>query len=473
MPKGDMSFMGKIKKVLVGDREFYSKLFAVAVPMIIQMGITNLASLLDNLMVGKVGTEEMTGVSIANTLIFVFNLMIFGALSGAGIFTAQFYGQGNHEGVRHTVRFKYWSVLLICAIGATVFLLFGETLIQRYLTGEENANIDPVLVTKYGRQYLNLILLQFLPFAIVQVYSSTMKETGQTVVPMVGGILSVFVNLILNYVLIYGKFGAPALGVRGAAIGTIASRVAEMLVVVGWAHLHPEKNQFVKRLYRHFFRVPGDLVKKILIKGFPLFLNEFLWSLGVSVLTYCYSLRGSDVVTAMNISNTLNNLFSVFFLAIGNSVGILVGHLLGAGKLEEAKLTAYRIVAFSSMLCVVIGGALAATSGLFPQMYNTYPEIRALASKFIVVLGCFMPMNAYLHATYFTIRSGGKTLVTFLFDCCFMWVVTIPVAYVLAKFTALPIVPLYAVCTGIDLIKCTIGTVLMAKGMWLNNIVNR
>lgn len=455
---------------LIGDKAFYKKLFSVAFPMMIQMGITNLAGLLDNVMVGRIGTEQSTGVAIANQLIFIFNLMIFGALSGAGIFTAQFFGKGDHEGIRHTVRFKWWCAVLICIFATTIFLLFGDKLIGIYLT-ESDADIDLAATLNYGRQYLNLILIQFIPFAVVQVYSGTLKESGETVVPMVAGVVSVFVNLILNYVLIYGKFGAPALGVVGAAIGTIASRIAELLIVVIWTHRHSTRNAFVKGLYSGFFKMPGDLFKRILIKGFPLFLNETLWSLGTSLIVQCYSQRGADVVSALNISNTLNNVFSVVFMSIGCSVGIIVGHLLGAGKIKEAKESAVRIIACSTLLCVVIGACLVACSGLFPNFYNVLPEIRALASKFIIVLGIFMPMNAYLHATYFTIRSGGKTLVTFLFDCCYIWVLSLPVAYLLVNFTGLAIIPIYVIVCSLDAVKCIIGTVLLKKGTWLNNIV--
>lgn len=461
--------MKNLGQKLIGDRKFYRRLFGIAVPMMIQMGITNFASMLDNIMVGKLGTEQMTGVAIANQLVFVYNLLVFGAVSGPGIFTAQFFGQRNHEGIRHTVRFKLICCGIITVLGLLVMGSFGEPLIRLYLHQEGNAgSIADTLV--YGLDYLHIVMASFIPFAFVQAYAGTLKETGETLVPMKAGLLSVLVNLILNYTFIYGKFGAPALGASGAAIGTVAARVVEMLIIVVWTHRNKERNPFAVGLYRSL-RLPGELVKKICIKGLPLLLNEGLWASGMAMLMQCYSVRGLDVVAALNISNTLNNLFNVVFLSIGNSVAIIVGQLLGAGKMKEAKYSAYKIIFCSTVLCIFIAMCLAGTSSVFPGIYETTEEIRGLARGFILVLAVYMPVNAFLHATYFTIRSGGKTIITFLFDSGFVWCVSIPLAYCLSRFTGLPILPLYFVCCGADALKAVVGFVLLVRGRWLNNLV--
>lgn len=463
--------MREWKSKLIGDKRFYRRLFGIAVPMMIQMGITNFASMLDNVMVGKVGTEQMAGVAIANQLVFVYNLLVFGAVSGPGIFTAQFYGQRNHEGIRYTVRFKLICCLVITVLGLFVMGGFGETLIQLYLHEEESTGGMGIASTLgYGLDYLHIVMVSFVPFAIVQVYAGTLKETGETQVPMKAGILSVLVNLCLNYILIYGKFGAPALGASGAAIGTVVARVVEMLIIVVWTHGHRERNPFVTGLYRSL-RLPVELVKRIFVKGVPLLLNEGLWSAGMAMLMQCYSVRGLDVVAAMNISNTLNNLFNVVFLSIGNSVAIIVGQLLGAGKMEEAKYSAYKIIFCSTVICVGIAMCLAGTSFVFPGIYETTQKIRDMATGFVLVLAVYMPVNAFLHATYFTIRSGGKTVITFLFDSGFVWCVSIPVAYGLSRFTGIPILPLYFICCGVDAVKAVVGFVLLVRGKWLNNLV--
>ena len=453
----------------IGDRAFYRRIFSVAVPIIIQNGITNFVSLLDNVMVGQVGTVPMSGVSIVNGLLFVFNLCIFGASSGAGIFTAQFFGSRDQEGVRHTFRFKFLVCLLLSVLGCVLFLAGGRGLIGLYLTGEG----DPAVAQgamEYSLDYLHVMLWGFLPFALTNVYSSTLRETGETVVPMVGGISAVLVNLCLNYVLIFGHFGAPALGVVGAAIATVISRYAELLIVAGWAHLHPQRTPYLKGVYRSMY-IPGKLFGTITAKGMPLLINEFLWSTGTAFLSQCYSTCGLDVVPAMNISSTMFNLGSVVFLSMGNAVGIIMGQLLGASTpKQEVRDTNRKLIAVSVASGLFFGCLMAMFSGLFPRIYNTTDHVRQLATLLICISAAMMPFNSYTNATYFTLRSGGQTMVTFLFDSCFMWLCPVPLAFLLSRFTGISIVPLYLICQSADLIKCVIGARMLRQGKWIQNM---
>lgn len=458
----------KISK-LIGNRDFYKKLLWVAVPIMIQNGITNFVNLLDNIMVGRIGTEQMSGVAIANQLMFVFNISIFGAISGAGIFGAQFYGKGDNAGIRHTMRFKLYNGFALLLVGAGLFFGFGEELIRLYLQGSGDVG-DVERTLEYGKQYLSLMLMEMLPFMLVQVYASTMRETSETMLPMKAGMAAVVVNLIGNYLLIFGKFGCPKLGVRGAALATILSRLVECAIVIGWTHKNKKKAAYAVGLYRSF-SIPGQLVRQIIIKGTPLLLNEFLWAGGMAVLTQCYSLRGLSVVAALNISNTISNVFNVVYIAMGSAVSIIVGQLLGAGKVEEAKDTDYKLIAFSVVSCMAVGALMALVSPAFPKIYDTQEDVRHLAMLLICVTALCMPLQAFVNSAYFTLRSGGKTVITFIFDSAFVWVVTIPLAYVLSRYTVLPIVPLYLCCQLVDIIKCVIGFVMVKKGMWIHNIV--
>lgn len=452
-----------------GDKAFYRHVLGVAVPIIIQNGITNFVSLLDNIMVGQVGTIQMSGVSIVNNLMFVFNLCVFGAVSGAGIFTAQFHGSGDRKGVRNTFRFKILIGLLLTVLGVGIFLLGGEGLIGLYLQGEGDVK-DALLAQGYGLAYLRVMLLGLLPFALCNAYSSTLRETGQTVVPMVGGIAAVFVNLILNYVLIFGKFGAPAMGVQGAAAATVVSRYVELAIVAGWTHFHKAENSFIAGAFRSF-TIPKDLLLNIVRKGLPLLVNEFFWASGMAIMNQCYSTCGLDVVPAMNISSTLYNLGSVAFLAMGNAVGIIMGQMLGAGKTEtEIRDTNRKLFVVSVASGLVFGGLMAAFSGLFPGMYNTTQDVRHLATELILVSAVMMPFNSYTNASYFTLRSGGQTLVTFLFDSCFVWTLCVPLAFCLSRFTDMPILPLYMICQGTDLFKSALGFIMVRQGKWIQNL---
>ena len=453
----------------IGDKAFYRRVLAVALPIIVQNGITNFVSLLDNIMVGQVGTLQMSGVAIVNQLLFVFNLCIFGAVSGAGIFTAQFFGSENHQGVRYTFRFKVIIGVLISVLGISTFLLAGKSLIGLYLQGEGTAE-DIAQTLSYGQEYLKLMLWGLPAFALATAYSSTLREGNQTIVPMAAGISAVIINLGLNYVLIFGHLGLPAMGIRGAALATVIARYCELLIVAGWTHINSGKNPFIIGSY-HSFHIPGQLLKQIIVKGMPLLVNEAFWSIGMAMLSQSYSTRGLDVVAAQNISSTLYNLSSVVFLSMGNAVGIIMGQMLGANRSEpEVRDYNRKLMATSVLSCLIFGGLMAAFSGLFPRIYNTTDDVRSLATRLILISAALMPFNAYTNACYFTLRSGGQTLITFLFDSCYVWTICVPLAFVLSRFTALPILPLYAICHCMDILKCAVGAFMVRQGKWIQNL---
>ncbi len=457
-------------KKLIGNKAFYKQVLAISLPIMLQNGISNFVSMLDNIMVGRIGTEQMSGVSIVNQLIFIYYLCIFGAISGAGIFTAQFFGQKNMKGVRDTFRFKMIICIVITAIAAAILLIFRDPLIGLYLhDGSAEGDLAATLV--YGKDYLWIMLIGLFPFAVEQSYSSTLRETGETVVPMRASIIAVFVNLVLNYILIYGKLGMPVLGVQGAAVATVISRFVQAGIVIVWAHRHTAKVPYMEGAYAGF-GVPLSLVKKIAIMGLPLLINEGLWAAGIATQMQCYSIRGLSVIAAMNINSTITNVFNIVFIALGDAVAIIVGQQLGSGEHEKARDTAYKIIAFSVSSCVLIGSILFFVGPLFPRIYNTSDEVKSLAGSFIRCAAACMPLHGYLHSTYFTLRSGGKTVITFLFDSFFLWVAAVPLAYVLTHFTSMDIVWIYLSCLLIECIKIVIGTILLRKGVWMNTIVD-
>ncbi|MCH5273863.1 MAG: MATE family efflux transporter [Lachnospiraceae bacterium] len=442
---------------------------AIAVPIMIQNGISNFVGMLDNIMVGRVGTEQMTGVAIVNQLIFVFNLMIFGAVSGAGIFGAQFFGNGDHKGVRDTFRFKLISCTILTFIGISVFLLFGDELIRLYLQGEGSPE-EIEASFGYAKQYLQIMLVGLVPFFVSQCYSATLRETGETILPMKSGIIAVCVNLCFNALLIFGLLGFPKLGAAGAAVATVISRFVEAAVVIAATHRNKQKFKFIEGAYKSLF-VPGTLVKGILSKGVPLLLNETLWAGAMAVLNQCYSVRSYDVVSAVNIASTITNVFNVSFIAMGSAIGIIIGQMLGGGKMEEAMDANRKLTVFSVAVCLLFGAGLACAAPFFPRIYETSQGIRSMATSFILVSACCMPIGALANACYFTLRSGGKTFVTILFDSCYVWVIVVPLAYVLSRFTSMPIVPLYLCCQLIEIGKCIVGLIMIKSGIWIQRIV--
>lgn len=458
-----------LREKYIGDGAFYKRMFAVALPMIIQNGITNFVSLLDNIMIGQVGTVQMNGVSIANQLMFVFYMAIFGAVSGAGIFTAQYYGKGDRVMVRNTFRFKVLSCLVLTALGAAVFYFFGPQLISLYLQGEGDPR-EAAQSLSYGYAYTKVMLVGLPAFAMTSAYGGTLRETDEGVVPMVAGICAVVVNLVLNYVLIFGHLGAPALGAVGAAWATVASRYVEAGIVMVWTHRNPCRAAFIQGAFRSL-RIPAGLFRSILRRGAPLMLNEILWSSGVAIQSQCYTVRSLDVVAAANIANTVSNLASVVFLALGAAVGILMGQMQGAGYTAQALRRENRKMVFACVVgSVVFGVAMLLVSGLFPMLYNTTDQVRSLSTVLICILALVKPFGGYCNAAYYSLRSGGRTGVTFLFDCVFMWALAVPLALYLSQFTDLPIIPLYGIIQGLEILKCVAGFYILKSGIWIKNL---
>lgn len=456
-------------KKYIGDKSFYRRVLTLSVPIMIQSGITNFVSMLDNVMVGRVGTIEMTSVAIANQLIFVFNLCVFGLVSGAGIFGAQYVGKGNHEGVRHTFRFKLISSAAVAVIGIAVFLCFGDSLIGLYLRGDDSV-ADTSVALEFARSYLRIILIGLVPYAISQVYASTLRETDNSIPPMVAGTAAVFVNLFLNYVLIFGHFGAPEMGVRGAAVATVVSRYVEIIIIAVWAYAIREKIPFIKGAFRSLY-VPKKLIGEIFLKGMPLMLNESLWSAGMAALTQCFSTRGIACVSAANIESTFWNVFSVVFLSLGAAIGIIIGQILGSSDFVKAKDHARKLIAFSVLIGIVSGLVFCFAAVFIPRFYNTTDEVRYLATRMMQITALLMPFEAFVNASYFTLRSGGKVIVTILFDSVFMWGVVWSTAFCLSRFTDMTILPLFATVQCLTVLKCLLGYAFVKKGIWLKSIV--
>ena len=453
----------------IGDRDFYRRVLTVMMPILVQQVITSFVSLLDNIMVGQVGTEPMSGVAIVNQLFFVFFLCVIGGLSGAGILTTQFCGKGDQEGIRHSVRVKLVLGIGICIVFAAAFLLFGDRLIQAFLH-EGESGLDLGATLRHAQDYMDVMLLQMLPFMLSMLYASTLCETGETLLPMKAGLIAVFVNLAFNWLLIFGKLGFPKLGVVGAAIATVIARLVEMAIVILWAHRHPERCPFICGVW-FSLRVPREIFGKVLILGLPLMLNELMWAGGTTFLNQCYSVRGLEVVSAMNIYTTIANLFFSAFVATGNATSIIVGQLLGAGMLERAVDEDRKLIVFALALSFLLGGCMALCAPFFPRVYNTVPRVRELASEILLVGAVTMPLHAFANSCYFTLRSGGKTLITFLFDSGLVWLVSIPAALLLAYRTQVPIVPMFAVVEGLNIVKCMIGYIMVRRKRWVVNLV--
>ncbi len=453
----------------IGDRKFYYHALRLTIPIMVQNAISNFVTLLDNLMIGRLGTNALSGVSIANQMVFIYYLLIFGAIAGVGLFTAQYHGMKDEEGVRRTFQFKLVMNLIVTIAAVLFFFFFGRGLIGSFLHGE-GLKSDAEETLRIGVDYLNVMLVGFFPYSIAMAYAGTLRETGETAVPMKASFAAFMVNLVGNFLLIYGYFGLPAMGAVGAAVATDISRVVELVILAVYTGKHSSVHTFIIGAFRKF-DISRDLAFKYFIKSLPLMFNETLWAAGTTFMNQCYSYRSLNAVAALNIESTLWNMLGVAFLAMGEGVGIIIGHTLGSGDIKKAREESIKLVAFTVFWGVLFGIIQICLSPFFPKLYNTSAEVRDMASRFIVVFGCLMPVMAYAHASYFIIRAGGRAGITFLFDSCFVWVFSVPAAYMLSRFTDINVIMLVAIVQSLEIPKAVIGGIMVHSGIWARRIV--
>ena len=471
--------MNKFFRRFIGDKAFYRSVMIILLPLVVQQGITSAVNLLDNLMVGSLGEESLSAVSVVNQILMVFNLTIFGGLSGVSIFGAQFAGKGDVDGMRQSFRTKLYFGVAAVVIGIALLWGFDETFIGLFLKGESDAARAAFALAE-GLDYLHIMLFGLFPFMLVQAYAGSMREQGKTVATMVASVIAILTNLVLNFLLIYETremsvlgvtftvWGA-GMGVRGAALATVIARFVELVIVLIYAHLHQDRYIFLKGAFRNGY-VPLKLLKRIAITGTPLMLNEVFWSLGMTFINQCYSTRGMTALAALNITSTAWNLFCIIMFAMGNAVSIMVGQCLGQGDTKGARDTDTKLLFITVVSHIILGGLLACMSGVIPNWFAVTDEAKHLASQTLVIAGLALPIHAFLHAAYFTIRSGGKTLVTFLFDSVYTWCVPAVLAFVLSRYTDVSVVTMYFGIQFIDVAKLVIGLFMLRSDFWDNDL---
>jgi putative MATE family efflux protein len=386
-------------------------------------------------------------------------------VGGGMLFIAQYFGAKDDDGINRSYGLTLTCMMTVGLLFGLMALCFPEAVMRMYT--------DKPHIQAIGVEYLRIAGFAYPLMVFSMAMAALLRCTGKVRLPLWGSIAGVLTNIFLNWVLIFGRLGFAPMGVFGAAVATVISRYVELTIVAFWTHTHKQKMPFIEGAFQSL-RIPTALFFRIVRKGMPLLVNEALWSIGMTMLNQSYSTRGLDVVPALNISSTIYNLSGVVYMALGNAVGILIGQMLGANESEEKVRDADRKLIFASVVsCVLFGGLMAATSGLFPMLYDATNEVRSLATRLICISALMLPFNGYTNAAYFTLRSGGQTMVTFLFDSCFVWCFCVPLAYLLSRFTTIPILPLYFICQATDLIKTAIGAFMIKQGKWIQNLTSK
>ena len=443
----------------IGDRSFYYKLLVVTVPLVVQQLITTSVQLVDNVMVGRLGEEAISAVSVINQLYFVVIIILFGTMGGAGIYTAQFFGSKNFEKLRQTFRFKIVMALFLSTVSLVVLTLFGFNIIRLFTQTEVTIN--------KGLDYLNIVRFGIYPLALSIAISTTFREIGITKQIMYVSIIAVLTNTFLNYLLIFGNFGFPRLETIGAAYATLIARFIELALMF---LLLLKRGKLFSTRPKHLFTIDKLVLKGIVIVALPLTLNEAFWSLGQTVFLHAYSTRGDSALAAMNITNAISQLVFVTFAAIGTGVAVLVGNTLGANQLEQAKDNAKKLIAASVITACFAGVILLLLSFFIVDLYDVTSLTRNTAIFNIRVNAFFIPVFSLNVALYFTLRAGGDTRSTLLMDSGYMWVVAVPVALILAYVTSLPVTLMFIIIQALEIPKAFFAIHRYKKARWLRNL---
>lgn len=446
-------------KHLIGDKSFYKKLIAVALPIVVQQLITSSVQLVDNIMVGSLGEQAIDSVAVVNQLYFIIILMCFGALGGAGVFTAQYFGSKNYDKLKQTFRFKIITAFLLVSFAFVILTSFGEFFIGLFTENSE--------IISGGLSYLSIVRFSMFPWALSIAISFTFREVGITKPLLRISLMTIVTNTFLNFLLIFGNFGFPEMGIEGAAIATLISRCLEAgLFVV----LLVKKGQMFNTKLRDLFKIDSAVLKAIIIMALPLMLNEILWSTGTTVFIEAYSTRGDNAYAAANITSAISQLVFVIFGGMATGIAVMVGTTLGENKLEQAKDNSKKLIFASVVTAFCMGVLLFILSYFIVDIYDVMDETKAYAIFNIRVNALIIPVLAFNIAMYFTLRAGGDTKSTFLMDSGYMWVVQVPTAFLLSRFTDLPVTMLFLIIQCLEIPKMGFAYLRYKKGHWIRNL---
>ncbi len=436
----------------IGPASFYKSALAIAIPVMLQALVQNLVSLIDNFMVAGLGDVKMSGVNITNQLMFVFFISLMTLTSAGGIFMSQFNGAGDSAGMRQTFRFKLVATSLV----ALVVTVLGVAIPGQLLGMLVNGNSASAEIIYEGRSYLGIIVFTFFPIAISRVSGSSVREVGRVRPPLVISIAATLVNTFFNWVLIYGNLGAPRLEVRGAAIATVIARLVEVGIFI--VYIVVTKPPFYVRITQ-FFEVNLKLFFAILRKSGIIFLSEMTWVLTETVMTAVYNGRGgAEIVSGMAAGWAIANIFFLVFGAIHTSVGVIVGGTLRTGSLGIGFIVSV-LQALSVVLIPVVFG-------------NLSDDSRVVTRNMLWVIALYMPVWTYLNAQFATARSGGDMIMGAWVDIGVNMVLFLPAIFLLAAYTNLGPIEMFAIVKLSDFAKVAIAHWQLKSERWLKNLTN-
>ncbi len=455
----------KSLSVYIGNRTFYRRALSIALPIMMQQLIQSMVSLIDNFMVAGLGDVAMSGVNVANQVLFVFMVFLNTICMSGGIYLTQYFGAEDPAGMQQAFRFKIITALLAFIPYMLVCAVFPRQVLSMMLIG----NTDASAILDQGVAYIRLMLFVGLQMSISVCIATSLRDTGEVRTPLVISVIATCVNTFFNWVLIYGHFGAPALGVRGAALATVTARSIELLLYI--IVCIRRKPAFVFRPWQ-LLQVNGALFVEILKKGGMVLVSEMTWVLAETITTALYNGRGgADVVSGMSSSFAIANLFFVAFGGTTAAISVILGSTLGAGKLEDARRQSKWLLSGSLMLGLIMTGFAMLTTFLIPLVFGRLSnEAITICRNMVILMAVFMPIWLYTISQLAVSRAGGDTLMGATADAFLTVFVMIPSVFILAIFTDIGPIGLYFSVKLIDVVKAVVFHQWLKRERWLRNL---
>ena len=445
------------------DPEYIFELRKIAVPIIIQQFMFSGLNMLGVIFVGQKGDESVAAVGLAGQIAFILNLVHFGIISGAAMFTAQFWGKKDIPNLRRVL-----GLCLMFAISASlIFFSLSQFLPSQLLSIYSKDQT----VIKLGADYLRTFSWTFLFFAVTFSYSLVMRSTGEVKIPTVISVGALMLSTTLSYSLIFGKFGLPELGIQGAAVAAVVARALEcgILLLIAYAQKSP-----VAASLRELTGFDRKFVSQVIKPMLPVILNELFWSLGITTYNIIYARIGTTSFAAMNIVGTIEQVAFVLFFGISSATSVLVGNNIGAGHEDKAYIYAGRSLYISAIGGVIVGIILQLVKIPVLSLYKVSPEVIRNAGNIITVVTFFVWMRvSNMTIVLGILRAGGDTRYSLFLDGIIIWIVGVPMAYLAAFVFHLPVYFVYLFVMSEETAKYILGVIRYRSRRWINNLAEQ
>lgn len=448
-------------KSVFEDKKFLRRIIAIGVPITIQMMLNTILNLVDNMMIGSLGESSIAAVGLANKVFFVFTLLLFGVVSGSSILTAQYFGKRDVKNIRRVLGMS----LLIGLSGAVLFMIAGLFIpkgVMRIFTPSEGT-------ISIGASYLMIVAISYPITAITNCYIALLRATNKVKAPVFISLVSILVNVVLNYTFIFGNFGAPRLGVQGAAIATVIARVVECVSILSIVYI---SNGEAAAKLKELVAFDKEFIKKYFITVSPVIANEFMWGLGVTMYSLVYGRMGDSAVAAITITQNVEQICIVIFQGLSSATAVILGNELGANKLKDAEKHAKSFFVLQLMLTIVMGIVCILIRRPLIELFSVEQNVASDITRCLTVFVCYLPFRMFnLINIVGVLRSGGDTKASLLLDITGVWFVGIPFAFLGGIVLGLPIYYVYAMITIEEVYKFILGFKRYKQKKWLRNIV--